>query len=76
MKIDFFFYFNKYCTNDSMKIAAISIVNLPVNGSVDLSNTLYLLLYTRLKFNIFFFCFLIPDGETKVSALVQWPIYF
>lgn len=35
-----------------MKIAAISIVNLPVNGSIDLSNTLYLLLYTRLEFSL------------------------
>lgn len=37
MKIDkkSLLYFNKCCTNDSMKIAAISIVNLPVNGSVE-----------------------------------------
>lgn len=38
---------NESCTNDFMKIAAISIVNFPVNESVDLFNALNLLLYHR-----------------------------
>lgn len=49
----FSFLFCEYCTYDSIKIAAISIVNLPVNGSVDFSNTLYLLLCTRSEFSSF-----------------------
>lgn len=78
MKIDKAFYFNKCCTNDSMKIAAISIVNYTVNGSIDLSNTLHLLLYNRLEISnsFFFFFFKIPNRGINVSAVVQWPKYF
>lgn len=72
------FYFDKCCTNDSMEIAAISIVNELVNESTDLSNTLFISCCIQDWDSIVcvFVLFLTLDGETEVCALVQWPIYF